>query len=91
LDETIDEWSSEENEDLAMEQQEKIATQDEINELKRLKELANNIRDNAKGIALLKALKVAFTKLEELGAERKAIIFTESRRTGLFAKTTGKQ
>ncbi|MDH5480796.1 MAG: DEAD/DEAH box helicase, partial [Nitrosomonas sp.] len=81
LDETIDEWSSEENEDLAMEKQERIAIQDEINELKRLKELAENIRDNAKGIALLKALEVAFTKLEELGAERKAIIFTESRRT----------
>src|SRR5690606_5088836 len=36
---------------------------------------------NAKGIALLTALDRAFAELERLGAAKKAIIFTESRRT----------
>jgi hypothetical protein len=43
--------------------------------------LAKRIRDNAKGEALLTALHRAFQELERLGAPRKALIFTESRRT----------
>jgi ERCC4-related helicase len=53
----------------------------EIEELESFRQLAVSITENAKGIALLQALKVAFKKLEELGAAKKAIIFTESRRT----------
>ncbi len=53
----------------------------EIEELELFRQLAVSITENAKGIALLQALKVAFKKLEELGAAKKAIIFTESRRT----------
>ena len=45
------------------------------------KTLATNIRDNAKGKALLTALDRAFAELERLGAAKKAIIFTESKRT----------
>ena len=56
-----------------------IAT--EIEELRRFKALATGIRDDAKGRALLTALSRAFAELERLHAERKAIIFTESRRT----------
>lgn len=54
---------------------------DEIEELKSFKKLAENIRNNAKGSALLKALEIAFKKLSEQGSEEKAIIFTESRKT----------
>jgi hypothetical protein len=36
---------------------------------------------NAKGAALLTALEIAFQRAADLGAARKAIIFTESRRT----------
>src|SRR5262249_41979636 len=43
--------------------------------------LAASILDNAKGRALLAALKQGFDKLQELGARRKAVVFTESRRT----------
>ncbi|MCX7180739.1 MAG: helicase-related protein, partial [Proteobacteria bacterium] len=43
--------------------------------------LAVSITENAKGTALLQALTVAFKKLDELGAAKKAIVFTESRRT----------
>ena len=53
----------------------------EIAELRRFKVLATSIRDDAKGRSLLTALTRAFAELERLGAEKKAIIFTESRRT----------
>ncbi len=53
----------------------------EIAELESFRSLAISITENSKGMALLQALKVAFKKLEELGAAKKAIIFTESRRT----------
>jgi len=53
----------------------------EIEDLERFRNLAVSIERNAKGDALLKALGIAFAKAEELGAPKKAIIFTESRRT----------
>lgn len=53
----------------------------EIAELESFRSLAVSITENAKGMALLQALKVAFKKLQELGAAKKSIIFTESRRT----------
>jgi len=53
----------------------------EIDELESFRNLAVSITENAKGTALLQALNVAFKKLEELGAAKKAIVFTESRRT----------
>lgn len=43
--------------------------------------LADCIPDNAKGQALLKALDAALSKAVMLGARRKAVVFTESRRT----------
>lgn len=43
--------------------------------------MADTIQDDAKDRHCLKALNIAFKKLEELGAEQKAIIFTESKRT----------
>ncbi len=64
----------------------------EIADLESFRQLAVSITENSKGTALLQALKVAFAKLDELGAAKKAIIFTESRRTqdylmGLLAST----
>lgn len=53
----------------------------EITDLEEFRSLAISITQNAKGTALLQALKVAFERLQELGAAKKAIIFTESRRT----------
>jgi superfamily II DNA/RNA helicase len=43
--------------------------------------LANSIEHNEKGEKLLVALDTGFTKLKELGANQKALIFTESTRT----------
>jgi ERCC4-related helicase len=53
----------------------------ELTELRRFVEMARRITVNAKGEALIPALKVAFERAERLGAQRKAVIFTESRRT----------
>lgn len=53
----------------------------ELQELAQYRKLAESITVNAKGTALLEALRSGFAKLIELGAAQKAVIFTESRRT----------
>jgi SNF2 family DNA or RNA helicase len=53
----------------------------EIADLENLKNLATSIDYNAKGKALLIALEKAFNQADKLEAPRKAIIFTESRKT----------
>ncbi len=80
LDEIAEEWSDDSpSEPLSEDGRRAIA--DEIVELDAFADLAASINSNAKGTALLKALTIAFAKAIELGAEQKAIIFTESRRT----------
>lgn len=81
LDETADEWSDQEATFAAPNHSERNAIAQEIEELRHFKALATGIRDNAKGKALLTALDRAFAELDRLGAARKAIIFTESKRT----------
>jgi superfamily II DNA or RNA helicase len=80
LEETRDEWGDEAAEP-PLSPAERAAIEAEIAELEAFTELATSIERNAKGDALLKALNVAMRKARELGAEEKAIIFTESRRT----------
>ena len=53
----------------------------ELSELRSYAALAESITKNAKGEALIPALKSALDKTEALGAARKALIFTESRKT----------
>jgi len=53
----------------------------ELKELRSYAALAESITKNAKGEALIPALQAALDKAEALGAARKALIFTESRRT----------
>ena len=83
LDETAEEWSeSDGNGDSeTSHRNERNAVTQEIAELRHFKTLAINIRDNSKGKALLTALERAFAELDRLGAAKKAIIFTESRKT----------
>ena len=85
LDETADEWSDQESASAAPNRSERNAIAREIEELRHFKALATNIRDNAKGKALLTALDRAFAELDRLGAARKAIIFTESKREYLLS------
>lgn len=59
----------------------KRALEEEITELGRIIEQANRLGDDTKASALLSALTLGFTNMQAYGAPRKAIIFTESRRT----------
>lgn len=80
LDETAEEWTEDEPAQ-SMTDADRAAIEREITDLDAFAQLATSIDHNAKGKALLKALDVAFAKATVLGAEHKAIIFTESRRT----------
>jgi len=80
LDETAEEWPEDAPIPRLSPVQRK-AIEDECQELSDLASLATSIQENTKGQALLQALETAFAKAAELGAARKAIIFTESRRT----------
>lgn len=53
----------------------------EIAELTAFIEAARGLQTDTKAQALLKALSLGFAKMAELGAPRKAIVFTESKRT----------
>jgi ERCC4-related helicase len=81
LDETAEEWSDGNGDSETPHRNERDAVTQEIAELRHFKTLATNIRDNSKGKALLTALERAFAELDRLGAAKKAIIFTESRKT----------
>ena len=78
LDETEEEWS-EPAAPATPEHRASVA--DEIAELRAFQHQAVSIRDNAKGQALLLALGKAFEELQKSGANQKALVFTESRRT----------
>jgi len=80
LADTAEEWDGDENETPPA-NSERDAIAAEIEELKRYKALADNIRHDGKGQKLCAALDKAFAELERLGAAKKAIIFTESRHT----------
>lgn len=87
FDELIDEASGDDDDDAA----EDILTADlkrdqagikaELEKLMQFAELASSINTNSKGDDLILALEAGFAKTEELGGQRKAVIFTESRRT----------
>ena len=87
-DELTDEWSDEVNAD---DSDDEILTphdleciQNEISDLQRFRELAYSIKKNSKAEQLFEGLRQGFDQLEKLGAQKKALIFTESRRTQDF-------
>lgn len=92
LDEMADEWSGERASERDNEQaisaasaaRQRDALAREIAELQHFRALATTIGENAKGVALLTALDKAFAELERLGAAKKALIFTESKRTQAY-------
>jgi len=84
VDETEDEWTDEET----TEKEERRYTPEELQQmgaeiadLKQFQSLAQSIAKNSKGEVLLTALKRGFAAATEKGAQKKAIIFTESTRT----------
>lgn len=89
--ELIDDYSDEEFDDsiddssmLTPEQIREIKF--EIDELKSFQKLASNIDLDAKTLSLHTALENGFEKQEELGSNKKALLFTESRRTQEYLK-----
>jgi len=77
-----DEWPPEDSEEPELLTESDIANiSQEITDLRSFRDLAVSISENAKGLALLSALRAGFAKAQELGSAEKAIIFTESRRT----------
>ncbi len=82
LDEIMDELDDSDDEpQVPLSAEERQIIQNEIDDLRSFFELAMQITQNAKGDALLQALKIGFRMTQELGGAERAIIFTESRRT----------
>ena len=81
FDEIVDEWTDGEDEPELLTADDITAIDAEIADLRNFRDLAVSVTENAKGQALLSALSTGFAKAKELGGARKAIIFTESRRT----------
>ena len=81
FDEMAEEWDEDEAASNVLTEADRKAIQQEIDDLEGFRKLAISITHNAKGQALLTALRTAFGKATDLGAAQKAIIFTESRRT----------
>ncbi len=79
LDELEEEWD--ESDATADAHEAETDCRHEIEYLRQCAELAESIHDNAKGQALVTALEEALRRIQTLGAARKAVIFTESRRT----------
>ncbi|MDP2586748.1 MAG: SNF2-related protein [Candidatus Komeilibacteria bacterium] len=97
FEEISDEWidDDEEGEDDKDEKQKKVLTQEDIVlmeqekiDLEKFRNLAQKIYTNSKGDALLTALKKGFEMTTELGAKKKAIIFTESTITQRYLAET---
>lgn len=80
-DDVADEWEEEGEESQLLTPDDIANIEKEIGDLRAFRDLAVSISENAKGQALLSALRVGFAKALELGGAEKTIIFTESRRT----------
>ncbi|WP_300008094.1 SNF2-related protein [Pseudonocardia sp.] len=80
---SVDEWEVDEldGEPVPLTDAQRAALAAEITELQGFRDLAVSITENAKGHALLTALRIGFAKARVLGAANKSVIFTESRRT----------
>jgi len=83
FDELLDEDDDDSGEDIltADLKHDRDGIQREIERLEQFLTLAQSINFNSKGENLISALERGFDKTEELGGQRKAVIFTESRRT----------
>ena len=96
LDDDLDYWVSDEDEEVLMASEsddeellhpnEVAAIRGELADLREFQELAAKIKKNSKAEHLFIALDKGFEELEKLGAKKKALIFTESRRTQDFLR-----
>jgi SNF2 family DNA or RNA helicase len=90
LDELLDDIETEvQREDEAEQDKEEIDLQQlesEINELETFSHWARSIGVDTKARTLIKALEVGFQQMQSMGASRKAVLFTESRRTQQYLR-----
>lgn len=86
LDEILAEDEAVEGEPAAPEPIDRLKLREEIQALRRLATEARRIGVDTKSETLLKALEIGFEQMATTGAERKALIFTESRRTQDYLK-----
>lgn len=84
-DELLDEENIDESDDVEPEfNREKLTA--EIQELNTYIDMADEIKTDSKSHALLTALETGFESMSNMGAKKKALIFTESRRTQEYLK-----
>ena len=83
IDEIFDESDEENDNDKKLDRK---AVQAEINQLQYFIDFALEVQNDAKSKALLEALENAFSQASTYGAQRKALIFTESTRTQQYLK-----
>ena len=81
VDEVVDEWDLGEDDDAPESTIDPALLAEEVRIVDAALTRARTIRSNAKGDALLRALSSAFEQAPTTGSPRKAVIFTESRRT----------
>ncbi len=86
LDEILSEDDTEEAEPVDPSKLDRKRLNEEIQELDRLIGWARGIGTDTKTQALLQALQVGFNAMADTGARRKALIFTESKRTQEYLK-----
>jgi hypothetical protein len=86
LDEILNEGEEEKAEPIDPAKLDRKRLNDEIDELDRLTAWAQGIGTDTKTTALLQALDVGFKAMEQTNANRKALIFTESKRTQEYLK-----
>ena len=85
-----DEWLDEEEDEAAPDDNEILTPHDidcirqEMADIENFRNLAYRIKRNSKAEQLFEGLNQGFAQLQELGAPKKALIFTESRRTQDF-------
>ncbi|ADM68665.1 RNA polymerase-associated protein RapA [Paenibacillus polymyxa E681] len=86
LDEEIEDDASDDSESDDVNQIDKKALAQEIETINGYIESALKIKNDSKSAALLNALENSFTQLPIIGANRRALIFTESTRTQKYLK-----
>lgn len=87
LDEIFEEANGSGDDETAQEPIDRRRLREEIEALTDLADEARRIGVDTKSQALLKALEIGFQQMEKIGAARKALIFTESRRTQDYLKS----
>ena len=91
VDEIKDEWDAENGDSPEKEKkqytpEEMAQLQSELDSLRTFHKLASSIGNNSKGEVLLAALKRGFEEAQKKGAQKKALVFTESTRTQIYLR-----